>query len=241
MEDEKLEKALTVTDLAITFGSEVVLNNLNFEISQGESMAIIGPNGAGKTILAKALIGALPYTGEVHWAPGTTIGYVPQKLDIERDIPLSLMDFLRSRNDGFVRADTAKIKECLKLVRLPEELLKKPIGHLSGGQFQRALITFALIGEPKVFIFDEPTAGIDLPGEEEIYATIHRLQDERGFTVILISHDLSLVYRYADKVLCLSRNNTCFGEPEKTLSQENLEKIFGSTRQFYRHVHNHGN
>jgi len=241
MEDEKLEKALSVTNLAIFFGSEVILSNLNFEINQGESLAIIGPNGSGKTILAKALVGTLPYTGEVYWAPGTTIGYVPQKLDIERNIPLSLMDFLRSRNDGFVRADAAKIKECLKLVRLPEELLKKPVGQLSGGQFQRALIAFALIGEPKVFIFDEPTAGIDLPGEEEIYATIHRLQGEKKFTVILISHDLSLVYRYADKVLCLNRESICFGEPEEALSQENLEKLFGSTRQFYRHVHDHGN
>lgn len=213
-------------------GNEKILSNLSFEVATGESLAIIGPNGAGKTMLFRALIGVLPYKGKISWAPDTTIGYVPQKLDIERNLPLSLLDLLASKN-----SHRHSITANLKLVRLKESLLRAPIGTLSGGQFQKALIAFALLQNPKVLLFDEPTAGVDTPGEEHIYETIHRLQKERGLTILLISHDLSLVYRYADKVLCLNKENLCFGEPEVIMAPDILGKLYGEERSFYKHHH----
>lgn len=232
MDYTETHKALSVNNLTVKFGSEIVIDNLSFEVETGESLAIIGPNGAGKTILFRTLIGVLPYRGEIDWAPGTTIGYVPQKLDIERNLPLSLLDLLSLRGN-----DKNTIKKYLLMVRLSESTLRLPIGALSGGQFQKALIALALLQEPKILLFDEPTAGVDTPGEEHIYETIHRLQKEKGFTVMIISHDLSLVYRYADKVLCLNHENICFGEPEVMLGPEMLAKLYGEDRSFYKHHH----
>ena len=232
MNEIESRNALSVKNLTVKLGNQIVIDNLSFEVTAGESLAIIGPNGAGKTVLFRALIGVVPYTGEINFAPETTIGYVPQKLDIERNLPLSLFDLLASKNNSW-----EKIIENLKLVRLSENLLRLPIGALSGGQFQKALIAFALLQDPKVLLFDEPTAGVDTPGEEHIYETIHRLQKEKGFTMLLISHDLSLVYRYADKVLCLNKENICFGEPEAMLAPAILAKLYGEDRSFYKHHH----
>jgi zinc transport system ATP-binding protein len=116
-------------------------------------------------------------------------------------------------------------------VGLTEKILETPIGHLSGGQFQRALIAFALLGKPNVLILDEPTASIDKPGEEQVYELIHRLGDTYGMATIVVSHDLNFVYRYATKVLCLSQSGAlCFGDPHEALTQEVLDKLYGATK-----------
>lgn len=230
MEDK--EKILTVRNLSVVLGKETAIDDVSFEVARGESLVIIGPNGSGKTTLLRTIIGALPYQGEIRLASGAKVGYVPQKLDIERNLPLSLRDFLRSKNSG-----TKELEEALRLVNLSETFLPKPIGSLSGGEFQRALIAFALLGKPDILMFDEPTASIDLPGEEQIYETLHRLQDEKGIALIIVSHDLTLVYRYANKVLCLNKKNLCFGLPEEVLNPKVLARLYGSSRQFYHHIH----
>lgn len=233
--EEKNETILTVRNLAIAFGSDTVVENLSFEVKRGEYLTIIGPNGSGKTTLFRALIGVLPYKGSIEWASGVRIGYVPQKLDIERNVPLSLRDFLISKtwkNGGEALMST------IELVHLPPALLEKPLGSLSGGEFQRALVAFALLGGTNVLLFDEPTAGVDKPSEEQIYETLHRLQDERGLTILTISHDLSLVNRYADKVLCLNRRGVCFGVPEEVLRSETLAELYGKEHyKFFHHLH----
>lgn len=230
---------LTVHNLTVLLDKEVVVENVNFDILRGESVVIIGPNGSGKTTLLRALINVIPYQGEIGFAPKTAIGYVPQKLDMERNLPLSLRDFLCSKGRP-IAAHTDHLEEVLHFVNLPSNLLMKPISALSGGQFQRALIAFAMIGKPDIILFDEPTASIDLPGEEQIYETLHRLQSEKGLTLIIVSHDLSLVYRYASKVLCLNRKNLCFGVPEEILNPKMLAQLYGTKRQFYHHIHQNG-
>jgi len=229
------EKILTVTNLTVTLGEQSIIEHLAFEVAAGEYLTIIGPNGSGKTTLFRALIGMLPYQGEIHWAPNIRVGYVPQKLDIERNVPLSLRDFLESKTGRSIRRE---LSAYLALVHLAPSLLGKPLGSLSGGEFQRALVAFALIGDTNVLLFDEPTAGVDKPSEEQIYETLHRLQDEKGITVITISHDLSLVNRYADKVLCLNKRNVCFGVPEEVLRSETLAELYGAEHyKFFHHVH----
>ncbi len=228
------EPVLAVKNLTISFGAEPIIENLSFAVKRAEYLTIIGPNGSGKTTLFKALIGTLPFSGEVVWAPNTVLGYVPQRLDIERSVPLSLRDFLESKTTG----KKPDLKKYLAMVNLDPALLKSSLGSLSGGEFQRALVALALIGDTNVLLFDEPTVGIDKPSEEQIYETLHRLQDEKGITIIAISHDLSLVNRYADKVLCLNRRTVCFGVPEEVMNAKNLTDLYGDEHyKFFHHAH----
>ena len=232
-----MTRVLEVAGLSVRFGRTVVLRDLSFAVSAGDSLAIIGPSGSGKTVLFKALIGSVPYQGVIRWAPGTRIGYVPQKLDIERDLPLTGSDFLRAKSD-VTRVSRREVGRVFDLVGLTPDLARKPIGALSGGQFQRLLLAFALMGNPRVLLFDEPTAGLDEPGEEGLYAMIRRVQEAEGLTLLLISHELSLVYRYASAVLCLGRTGACYGPPLEILTPERLQELYGTPMRF--HVHGDG-
>jgi zinc transport system ATP-binding protein len=230
-----MPNALELDRLGIWLGGNQILADLSLEVPVGATLAIIGPNGSGKTILFKALIGALPHSGEIRWAPGTRIGYVPQKLDLERDLPITGMDFLRARA-RVGGADDSQVRRAMDLVNLGPKLAGQPIGTLSGGQFQRLLLAFALMGRPTVLLCDEPTAGVDEPGEERLYATLHRLQREEHFTLLLISHELSLIYRYATAVLCLSLGKgVCLGPPLEVLTPERLQEVYGVPMLYHRH------
>lgn len=226
---------LRVKNLSVAFDGKRVLSDVDVEVAAGESVAIIGPNGSGKTVFLRALIGAVPHEGEIAWGKDVRIGYVPQRIDLERTLPLTVRDFLLTRvaSLGLVH-DT--IRKNMGLVRLPESFLDKKLGSLSAGQLQRVLIAFALLGDPNVLLFDEPTAGVDLPREEQIYETLHRLQDEKHFTLFLVSHDLSLVYRYATRVLCINGRLVCYGTPHHVLTEENLHHLYGD-RVLYHHRH----
>jgi zinc transport system ATP-binding protein len=227
--------ALAVERLTVRFGRKVVLRDLTFTVSEGGTLAVIGPNGSGKTILLKALIGSVGHEGEIRWADGVRVGYVPQKLDLERDLPVTGRDFLHAKAvvSGAGERDAARV---CGLVGLAPAVVAQPIGTLSGGQFQRLLLAFALMGRPTVLLFDEPTAGVDEPGEEGLYAMLSRLQDEERFALVLISHELSLVYRYADNVLCLGRNlRFCSGPPLEVLTPERLQEMYGTPMRFHAH------
>jgi zinc transport system ATP-binding protein len=229
-------KALEVEHLSVGFGRTQVIRDLTFSVPRGTALAVIGPNGSGKTVLFKALIGAIPYDGSIRWSAGTKIGYVPQKLDIERDLPLTGQDFLKAKAtvSGAPAGDVARV---IALVKLSREIATQPIGTLSGGQFQRLLLAFALIGRPNVLLFDEPTAGVDEPAEEGLYAMIGRLQEEERLTLLLISHELSLVYRYGTNVLCLSRGRPALlGPPLEILTPAKLQEVYGAPLSFHVHV-----
>jgi zinc transport system ATP-binding protein len=229
-----MENALDVEGLSVRFGRTEILRALTFGVPRGSALAVIGPNGSGKTVLFRALIGALPHGGMVRWAPGTRIGYVPQKLDIDRDLPITGRDFLRAKADvaGVTAGDAAR---SLELVSLSPSAADQTIGAFSGGQFQRLLLACALMGRPTVLLFDEPTSGVDEPGEERLYEMIHRLQETERLTLLLISHELSVVYRYATNVLCLSREQPCFGPPEEILTPERIEQVYGTPLKYHHH------
>lgn len=217
--------ALEVEHLSVRLGDVDIIRDLSFSVPVGSSLAVIGPNGSGKTVLFRALIGAIPHTGSVRWASAARIGYVPQKLDLERDLPVTGRDLLLARA-RLGSADHDAIERSLARVGLASDILDKLIGTLSGGQFQRLLMGMALIGDPTVLLLDEPTSSVDEPGQERFNDTVRRLQTE-GVTVLLISHDLSVVYRFATAVLCLSREHTCFGLPRQVLTPEILAQIYG--------------
>ena len=213
-----------------------MLTDVNFSVARGASLAIVGPNGAGKTVLLRALIGAIPSTGTCNWARGTRLGYVPQKLDIARDVPLTGLDFLRARA-SLARASHSAISDALDAVGLAPSAAGLPIGALSGGQFQRLLVAFALVAAPDVLLLDEPTAGVDEPGQERLNELVHHLQQERRLTVLLVSHDLTVVYRYATAVLCLGNRQAFHGTPREILTPALLREVYDTDVAF--HVHGH--
>jgi len=229
-----MDKVLEVAHLSVRFGAMQVLRDLSFHVARGSSLAVIGPNGSGKTVLFRALIGAIAFEGTIRWAPGIRIGYVPQKLDLERDIPVTGVDFLRARA-ALMKGAVADTAHALAQVGVSQDVAEQPIGTLSGGQFQRLLVAFALVGNPNVILLDEPTAGMDEPGQEQINELLRRLQQEQGLTVLFISHELTVVYQYAVNVLCLSRQQTCLGPPQAILTPDLLRQMYGSPVDYHLH------
>lgn len=228
---------LEVRDLGVSFGNENILHDISFTVRKGEALAIIGPNGAGKTVLFHALLGLLAYEGTIAWKEGVTIGYVPQKFAIEKDAPLSVKEFFLLQSGRFwfpKQLFLEHLEHELELVGLGRDILDRPIGGLSGGQLQRVLVSWAMLHHPDVILFDEPTAGIDVGFEETIYTLIHKMQKERGATVLLISHDLNIVYRYAHNVLCVNKTMICHGPPREVLKPEELAGLYG-TGAFHAH------
>ncbi|OGN01788.1 MAG: ABC transporter ATP-binding protein [Candidatus Yanofskybacteria bacterium RIFCSPLOWO2_02_FULL_43_10] len=231
---------LSVENLGVKFDNNEILRGLNFIVQKEDVLAIVGPNGAGKSVLFRALLGLIPYSGKIQWAPGLKISYVPQKFNIDKDLPLSVEEFLK-----FKEKNPKKIIGALKSVGITDEhhiehhVLKERVGWLSGGQIQRVLIAWSILNNPDVLLFDEPTAGIDVGGEETIYNLLKKLKDERGFTVLLISHDLNIVYKYANNVICVNKEMVCHGEPNVVLDPASLAKLYGGETSFYKHEHFH--
>ena len=230
---------MEVRDLSVNFGSQEVLKDISFSVNAGDVLAIIGPNGAGKTVLFKALIGLIPYDGEIKWRSDIKIGYVPQRLPETESLLLTVKEFLILKSKHLFFKDKEwllAINHELESVGLSPNILERQLKNLSRGQLQRVLITWAILGHPDVLLFDEPTAGVDLAGEDTIYNLLRRLHQNRGLTIFLISHDLNIVYRYANNVLCLNKERLCFGEPHKALTNEQIEKLYGESA-FYHHKH----
>jgi zinc transport system ATP-binding protein len=223
---------LTVQDLNVELDHRSIIEHLSFTVKKGDIITILGPNGAGKTVLLKCLLGLLPYDGEIAWEKGIKIGYVPQRLPFIKDIPLSVMDFFDLKG-----AAEQEVRNIVHAVGFGEEFFERKIGDLSSGQFQRVLIAWGLVGNPQVLLFDEPTTGIDIGGEETIYNLLARLKEERRLTMVLVTHDLSVVYQFSTHVICLSRRTVCYGPPREVLTPESLQNLYGGGMKYYQHKH----
>ena len=228
-----LETILKVKNLKVELDNEKIIEDLSFEVKEGEILTILGPNGAGKTVLLRTLLGLLPYKGEIEWQKEVKIGYVPQRLPFIKDIPMSIEEFFKLKG-----ASREEMREILNSVGFEESFLNKKIGELSSGQFQRILVAWALVGNPDVLLFDEPTAGIDIGGEETIYALLAKLKEERNLTILLVTHDLSVVFKFSNYVICLNKCPICQGIPKEVLTPEILYKLYGEEVKFYEH-HRH--
>lgn len=231
---------LSVKNLSVRFNTQAVLNGVSFDVAKGDFLAVMGPNGAGKTALFRAILGLVPYEGEVLWPKNVKIGYVPQKLFVERDLPLTVLEFLQLKNAA--PEESYEALEAVGFLKNGERgekahLLSAKLGQLSGGELQRVLIAYALINHPDILLFDEPTAGVDIGGEETIYSLLEKLHAEQGLTVVIITHDLSIISKYAEKVLCINKQEICFGTPKETLTPKVLEALYGANIGIYPHEH----
>lgn len=203
---------LSVSGLTVKFGEHAIIDNLNFEVKRDTTIAIVGPNGSGKTVLFRAILNLVSYKGEITLADDARIGYVPQKLFIEKDFPLTVCEFLELKEPN-----REKINKALGLVGFKLKgathshhdlrVLTTKIGNLSGGELQRILIAYALLGNPNVLLLDEPTAGVDIEGEKTIYSLFSDLKKDKDLTIIFISHDMGVVEKYADKIIKLGHDH----------------------------------
>lgn len=232
---------LEVNNLHVTIGGVPILEDVTFSAEKGSVTAIIGPNGAGKTTLFRALLGLVPYQGEIHWAEPPRIGYVPQRLMVDAQFPMTVAElFLFKMRTSLWRhrADAhAAIRRALEEVGLAHKVQAR-IGALSSGELQRALIAYALFENPTVLLFDEPTTGIDIGAETTVYELLRKIAKSRDLTLLLISHDLNVIYEFADQVICLNREMLCYGVPQKVLTPEALEQLYRGKAAFYAHEHN---
>lgn len=236
---ESVPPILKVNNLSVHLDGQEILHDISFDLNRDDTVAIVGPNGAGKSVLFRALLGLVPHTGTITWAKDIKINYIPQRFTIDRDFPLTVQEFLQ-----FKTKSHHAIISALRSVGITDEhhihhhLLNQRLGWLSGGQIQRVLIAWAIIDQPDVILFDEPTAGIDVGGEETIYHLIKKLKDEKDLTILIISHDLNVVYKYATTVLCLNKDMVCYGSPADALDPSALKALYGEAT-FFKHDHQH--
>lgn len=220
-------------------GPRRILHDIDLTIRPGEIVTIVGPNGAGKTTLLRALIGALrPDRGEVRRKPGLTIGYTPQKLAVERTLPLTVDRFL-ALGGGGDRAARAAVLEKVGIAGLgPVQ-----ITDLSGGELQRAALARALLRRPGLLVLDEPTQGLDQSGEAAFYRLIEWVRRSTGAAVCMVSHDLHVVMGASDRVICLNGHVCCEGAPVQVTEMPEYRALFGLGTQgalaLYRHEHDH--
>jgi zinc transport system ATP-binding protein len=200
---------LSLRGVSLTLGATRVLQDVDLAVGAGEIVTLIGPNGAGKTTLLRVALGLLrPDEGAVARTPGLRIGYMPQRLTVEASLPLTVRRFLS------LAAPDAAPRAAAALERVGAgRTLDTPIQSVSGGEMQRLLLARALLRDPDLLVLDEPTQGVDLGGQEELFALITGIRDERGCGVLMVSHDLHLVMGSTDRVVCLNRSVCCTGAP----------------------------
>ena len=238
-------KIVEIENLIVQYPDVKALDNVSFEVNQGDFLGIIGPNGAGKSTLFDAMLGLnTKYKGTIKFFGEDIrksknylkeIGYVPQKPIFEKNFPVTVTDVVRMglRNE----TDENKIDEVLQQLWM-HELRNRRIGELSGGQQQRVFIAKALITNPEILILDEPVTGIDQQSIDLFYSILRELNSKQKITIIWSSHDLDAVNQLANHVACLNRTLFFHGESEEFFSNDELIKQY-SEASMQEHMHHH--
>jgi zinc transport system ATP-binding protein len=225
--------AITLEHVSLALGNTQILTDVNLQVASGEIHCLIGPNGGGKTSLVRSVLGQMPHAGHiaVAWQDGTTIGYVPQALDFDKTLPVTVDDFMalvcERRRPAFIGASKAKralAGAALERVGLGVERNRK-LGDLSGGERQRVLFAQALLPPPALLVLDEPMTSMDEVGGQRFAALIQTLARE-GVTVLWIAHDLAQVRAMATTVTCINRTVLFSGPPAQVLAGFDAEVLF---------------
>ncbi len=231
-----MDEILICENLSFKYDKDLVLENINFTLKQGDFLGIIGPNGGGKSTLAKILLHLLkPTSGKIKYpnadlfSKDSLIGYTPQDTSINKDFTIQafdvvLMGFLEKKTFGYKITKKDKYEALKIMEKLGIDSIKfRKISDLSGGQRQRVLIARALCGNPKLLIFDEPTSNIDLPTQQEIYKLLKEINS--NYTIIVITHDISNLLEYASNVLFVNK---------ELISCESMQGNINIDKYFYR-------
>lgn len=236
-----------IEHLTVTVGNDTILNDINLTLHCGELTAIVGRNGAGKTTFMKALLGEMPYKGNVYYERSITeygitktvntkrkpkFGYVPQKLAISQDSPVSVYDLVHSCLSRYPvwlpqrKKDYKLVKEVLSSTNT-QNLMSRRVGELSGGEIQRVMLALAIHPIPDILFLDEPVSGVDRNGIIAFYELVSKLRKEYDTTILLISHDLDLVARHADRVVLIDHGVAACGNPHEVYKSKHFIETFG--------------
>ena len=214
---------LSTHQLSVNLGGQRVLHDVDMSVARGEIVTIVGPNGSGKSTLLRALIGALrPASGRIRREGGLTLGYVPQRLFIDDTLPMTVARFLCLPQ----RQRPMVVSQALTQAGVGG-LDNRQMKDLSGGQFQRVLLARALLDRPDLLLLDEATQGLDQGGIASFYRQIEQVRQTLGCGIILVSHELHVVMRTTDRVICLNGHVCCQGTPEAVTSTPEYQSLFG--------------
>lgn len=228
---------LRVENMSVKIGNDIILKDMNLHVHCGEMAALIGPNGAGKSTFLKAILGQRDYSGVIAFSePGQRshkprIGYVPQSPAFDPSEPISVSDLFiccMSRRPAFLGTTAkmeAKIRECLDRVHAAD-LIHKRIGTLSGGELQRVLLALALEPIPNILILDEPLSGVDVEGMETLMEMLDEIRHTFDLSILMTTHDFSVLPRYADQVVLIDHGIKIKGTPEEVLSSAEFLETF---------------
>ncbi|QHT61087.1 metal ABC transporter ATP-binding protein [Paenibacillus lycopersici] len=236
--------AIEVEHIHVRISGKPILADVSFQVKSGEFLGILGPNGAGKTTLFRVLLQLLkPQSGTVRLPVTldkgeTAIGYVPQFRQIDPELPMLAVDFVslglpHTIRPWLNRADKGAIAEALELTGATG-LSRTSIGQLSGGERQRIFLAQALVRNPKLLLLDEPTSNLDPGAQEEMAAVIDRVCKERKISVMLISHDVNLINRYADRILYLTPQQYAIGTVDEVMQTSVLQRLYGNAVEVVR-------
>lgn len=226
-----------IEGLNVSFGKTRVLEGINLHLNCREIMAIIGPNGAGKTTLLRALIGEIPSSGKVNFLVkgvlGRTpvIGYVPQKINFDLDSPVSVLDLVATaltRNPIWLKVKGSVREEAVNILKkvASEKLIDKKIGELSGGELQRVLLSMAMTPVPDLLLLDEPISAVDVKGISLFYEIVNTLKKQYDISIIMVTHNLTGVIPYADRMVLLNRTIIAEGAPKEVLADRKMLETF---------------
>jgi zinc transport system ATP-binding protein len=237
--NSEAQPLVSLADVGIRRNGRWLVRGVDFSVSRGEIVTLIGPNGSGKSTSAKAAIGVLkPDEGTVARLPGLKVGYVPQKLAIDWTLPLTVRRLMTLTGPLPQR----EIEAALDAAGMAH-MLDADVQHLSGGEFQRALMARAIARKPDLLVLDEPVQGVDFAGEIALYDLIKSIRNQTGCGILLISHDLHVVMAATDTVICLNGHVCCRGTPQTVSQSPEYVSLFGSraaqSLAVYSHDHDH--
>jgi zinc transport system ATP-binding protein len=229
---------ITARNIAYRIGKRQILQDISFELQEGQITTIIGPNGAGKSSLVNIVIGLnTSFDGEIIRKPGLRMGYLPQHSRINPLMPISVRRLMSLTR----RVNEAEMLQALQKTGV-ENRVDQQVKDLSGGETQRVMLARTLLGKPDLLVLDEPTAGVDVTGEVQMYELISKIRDEIGCAILMVSHDLHLVMSKTDQVLCLNQHLCCSGKPESVSQHPEYLALFGDHSDsiaVYAHHHDH--
>ncbi|MCT4635032.1 MAG: metal ABC transporter ATP-binding protein [Rickettsiales bacterium] len=232
---------LKITDLSVNIDRKLILDKVSFDVDEGKIITVVGPNGGGKTTLARCILKLIkPSSGKIWVKENIKIGYMPQKISLNPNLPINVITFLKLSINH--KPNSELLLQTIHEIGI-QHILHTPLQKISGGEMQKVLLAKALLEKPNLLVLDEPSQGIDINGQLDLYKLIDKLCKEKNMSMLIISHDLFMVMKSTNHVICLNQHICCEGTANYVNQQENFQKLFGyealNTFSVYDHNHDH--